>query len=107
MARMTDRPQTLGEEIANSISHGVALLAALVAAPFLIAGASHLTVASLAGAVVVVMARNPYDWMIQMWRKCYHCGAMQKVPAFRCGAEGGRRGRAGEGACVGRRLGFF
>ena len=52
MARMTDRPQTLGEEIANSISHGVALLAALVAAPFLIAGASHLTVASLAGAVV-------------------------------------------------------
>ena len=63
--------------------------------------------ASLAGAVVVVMARNPYDWMIQMWRKCYHCGAMQKVPAFRCGAAGGRRGRAGEGACVGRRLGFF
>ena len=31
-----DRPQTLGEEIANSISHGVALVAVLVAAPFLI-----------------------------------------------------------------------
>jgi hemolysin III len=31
-----DRPQSLGEEIANSISHGIALLAALVAAPFLL-----------------------------------------------------------------------
>ena len=31
-----DRPQTLGEEIANSVSHGVALLAALVSAPFLV-----------------------------------------------------------------------
>ena len=32
-----ERPQTLGEEIANSVSHGVALLAAMVAAPFLVA----------------------------------------------------------------------
>jgi hemolysin III len=31
-----ERPQSLGEEIANSISHGLALLAALVAAPFLL-----------------------------------------------------------------------
>ncbi|WP_411884497.1 PAQR family membrane homeostasis protein TrhA [Polaromonas sp. YR568] len=31
-----DRPQSLGEEIANSVSHGVALLAAVVAAPFLV-----------------------------------------------------------------------
>ena len=31
-----DRQQTLGEEIANSVSHGVALLAALIAAPFLV-----------------------------------------------------------------------
>jgi hemolysin III len=37
---MTDRPQTLGEEIANSVSHGVALLAVLVGVPFLIANAS-------------------------------------------------------------------
>jgi hemolysin III len=35
----SDRPQSLGEEIANSISHGVALLAALIAAPFLIIAA--------------------------------------------------------------------
>jgi hemolysin III len=33
-AFMIERPQTLGEEIANSVSHGLALLAALVAAPF-------------------------------------------------------------------------
>lgn len=31
-----DRPQTRGEEIANSISHGIGLAGALVAAPFLI-----------------------------------------------------------------------
>lgn len=31
-----DRVQTLGEEIANSVSHGVALLAAVIAAPFLV-----------------------------------------------------------------------
>ena len=34
-----ERQQTLGEEIANSISHGLALLAALIAAPFLIVSA--------------------------------------------------------------------
>jgi hemolysin III len=34
-----DRPQTVGEEIANSISHGIALLLALAAAPVLIVSA--------------------------------------------------------------------
>jgi len=33
-----ERQQTLGEEIANSVSHGVALLAAIAAAPFLVVG---------------------------------------------------------------------
>ena len=33
------RRQTLGEEIANSVSHGAALLAALAGAPFLVMGA--------------------------------------------------------------------
>ncbi|RYX92368.1 MAG: hemolysin III family protein [Comamonadaceae bacterium] len=36
---LPERPQTLGEEIANSISHGVACLAAVVAAPFLVISA--------------------------------------------------------------------
>ncbi|KAG1315350.1 hypothetical protein G6F63_016124 [Rhizopus arrhizus] len=34
-----DRPQTLGEEIANTISHGVGAAGALAAAPFLIIAA--------------------------------------------------------------------
>ena len=49
---MSGRPQTLGEEIANSVSHGLALLAALVAAPFLIAAARDLEAASLVGTIV-------------------------------------------------------
>jgi len=37
--RLPERCQTLGEEIANSVSHGVGLLAAAIAAPVLIANA--------------------------------------------------------------------
>jgi hemolysin III len=49
---MNDRQQTLGEEIANSVSHGLALLAALVAGPFLIVSARHLSAASIVAAAV-------------------------------------------------------
>lgn len=52
MNLMTERPQSLGEEIANSVSHGVALLAAIVGVPFLIASASHFGVANVVGASV-------------------------------------------------------
>jgi hemolysin III len=52
MARMTDRPQSLGEEIANSVSHGLALLAAIVAVPFLMAHARQLALANAVGAGV-------------------------------------------------------
>jgi len=38
-ASAPDPPQSLGEEIANSVSHGVGLLAALGAAPFLVQAA--------------------------------------------------------------------
>ena len=34
-----ERPQTLGEEIANSVSHGIGLLAALIAFPILVGSA--------------------------------------------------------------------
>ena len=44
---MNERAQTPGEEIANSVSHGVALLAAIAGVPFLIAGAWHLGSTSL------------------------------------------------------------
>jgi hemolysin III len=49
---MTGRSQSSGEEIANSVSHGIALLAAIGALPFLIASARHRGVAALVGVVV-------------------------------------------------------
>ncbi|GAB1579973.1 hemolysin III family protein [Bordetella petrii] len=49
----SDRPQTLGEEIANSISHGLGALGAVAAAPLLIIGATRRGDAALiAGAAV-------------------------------------------------------
>lgn len=49
---MTERPQTLGEEIANSLSHGLALVAALVAAPILIVAVSPQSAAKIVGTSV-------------------------------------------------------
>ena len=47
------RAQTLGEEIANSVSHGIGALAAIVAAPLLIiAAVQRGDVASIVGASV-------------------------------------------------------
>lgn len=47
-----DRPQSVGEEIANSVSHGVGLLAALVGLPFLLLGAGRHGTLALIGAGV-------------------------------------------------------
>lgn len=49
---MTHRCQSRGEEIANSISHGVALLAAIVVVPLLIAVARQRNTAGFVGAIV-------------------------------------------------------
>ncbi len=50
---MVERAQTMGEEIANSVSHGVALLSAVVSLPFLIlASARHGTAVNIVGASV-------------------------------------------------------
>ncbi len=46
------RQQTLGEEIANSISHGVGVLAAIAVTPFLIVKAIPLGVAATTGASI-------------------------------------------------------
>jgi len=46
------RSQTRGEEVANSISHGVGFLAALIATPFLISASSHSGAPVIAGAAV-------------------------------------------------------
>ena len=50
---MSERPQSLGEEIANSLSHGFGFLAAVVAVPFLLlATAKHGSAANVVGASV-------------------------------------------------------
>jgi hemolysin III len=52
MHNTTERPQSPGEEIANSGIHGLALLAAIAGVPFLIARAIPLGVAHVVGASV-------------------------------------------------------
>jgi hemolysin III len=47
-----DRPQGRGEEIANSLSHGLALVAAIVAGVILLVADSDLGAASIVGAAV-------------------------------------------------------
>jgi hemolysin III len=46
------RPQSMGEEIANSVSHGVGLIVAIAGAPALIVAASRTGAASVVGAAV-------------------------------------------------------
>ncbi len=52
MRPVTARPQSRGEEIINSLSHGVALLAAISVIPLLITVEQHRTIASQIGATV-------------------------------------------------------
>lgn len=53
MTTLEERPQTVGEEIANSLSHGVVLIAALIAAPTLITTTvQHGGAANIIGACV-------------------------------------------------------
>lgn len=52
MQQVVNRSQSLGEEIANTVSHGAALVAAIVAVPFLIAATLDLSVANLIAAAM-------------------------------------------------------
>ena len=52
---MTTRAQSLPEEFANSLSHGVALLAALAAVPFLLDTSRYAGDVALAGALVFAL----------------------------------------------------
>jgi hemolysin III len=49
---MIQRPQSIDEEIANSVSHGLALLAAIVASTFLITKSQHLGGANVVGSSI-------------------------------------------------------
>jgi hemolysin III len=52
MFDMTKRVQSQGEEIANSVSHGVALIAAVVSVPLLVVSARQQSAASFVGTMV-------------------------------------------------------
>lgn len=61
MTEAHERPQSLGEEIANGTSHGIALVAGLIATPFLLSSASRqgsgwniLGASVFAGAVILM-----------------------------------------------------
>jgi hemolysin III len=57
---MIERPQSLGEEIVNSISHGLALVAAIVGVPFLFTasqplGAANITASAVFAATMILL----------------------------------------------------
>jgi hemolysin III len=52
MRAMHERSQSLGEEIANSVSHGVGLLAAITGVPFLVIAAGGTGTANAVGLIV-------------------------------------------------------
>ena len=49
---MSERSQSIGEEIANSVSHGLGLLVAIAAVPFLVVAAREFGVANVVGVSV-------------------------------------------------------
>ena len=53
--KIIERTQSTGEEIANSVSHGVALLAAIVAAPFLFSAVQHPGISGIVGVCVFAL----------------------------------------------------
>ena len=78
MKIMTKRLQSIGEEIVNSVSHGLGLLAAVGATPFLIAAARNLNDASFVGAVVFAITMV----MLYLTSTLYHAlpnGAAKRV----------------------------
>lgn len=78
MKIMTKRLQSIGEEIVNSVSHGLGLLAAVGATPFLIAAARNLNDASFVGAVVFTVTMV----MLYLTSTLYHAlpnGAAKRV----------------------------
>jgi hemolysin III len=62
-------PQSVGEEIANSISHGLGLAAALIAAPFLFAAAARQeSPAFFIGTIIFVSTM----WLLYLCSTLYH-----------------------------------
>jgi hemolysin III len=76
---MIERPQSLGEEIANSLSHGFGFVAALVSAPILV-----VTTAQSGRAVNVVGAAIFAITMVLLYcaSTIYHAASNQRIKAL-------------------------
>lgn len=75
---MNERPQTQGEEIANSVSHGLGFIAAVVAAPVLIGTTAKTgTLVNVAGATVFAVT------MVVLYcaSMLYHAASRERVKA--------------------------
>ena len=76
---MQDRPQTQGEEIANSVSHGVGLVAALASAPVLIATVAKTgSYVNVAGATVFALTTV----LLYCASTLYHAVSRERVKAL-------------------------
>jgi len=64
-----ERPQSLGEEIANSVSHGIGLVAALVGTPFLLVAAVQ---RGAAGAIVSASVFAATTLLLYLASTLYH-----------------------------------
>ena len=78
------RAQSLGEEIANSISHGVGLLAAVVVAPVLIADAAQRGGAT--GVISVAEIPSDLSAVLHGRARALHCAPIGR--ASRSAASG-------------------
>jgi hemolysin III len=76
---MQDRPQTQGEEIANSVSHGVGFVAALASAPVLIATVAKTgSYVNVAGATVFALTTV----LLYCASTLYHAVSRERVKAL-------------------------
>jgi hemolysin III len=76
---MQERPQTQGEEIANSVSHGVGFVAALASAPVLIATTAKTgTLVNVAGATVFAVTTV----LLYCASMLYHAISRERVKAL-------------------------
>ena len=79
-ATRDERIQSLGEEIANAVSHGVGLVAVLASTPFLLAAAwSHRSIPSVLGATLFAGSAA----LLYLASTLYHAAPAQRKPFFR------------------------
>jgi len=75
----TERTQSRGEEIANALSHGVGLLAILIATPFLLAARRHGAFGSILGAALFAASAA----LLYLASTLYHAAPAHRKGFFR------------------------